>query len=46
MSARIGINGFGRMGRLALRTGWGHTGLSFVHINEVAGGAATAARTC
>ena len=43
MSARIGINGFGRMGRLALRAGWGRTGLSFVHINEVAGGAATAA---
>ncbi|MEQ1731796.1 MAG: glyceraldehyde 3-phosphate dehydrogenase NAD-binding domain-containing protein, partial [Vicinamibacterales bacterium] len=43
MSVRIGINGFGRMGRLSLRAGWGRTGLSFVHINEVAGGAATAA---
>ncbi len=43
MSIRIGINGFGRMGRLALRAGWGRPDLSFVHINEVAGGAATAA---
>src|SRR5471030_1395031 len=40
---RIGINGFGRMGRLALRAGWGRPDLQFVHINEVAGGAATAA---
>jgi len=43
MSIRIGINGFGRMGRLALRAGWGRPDLSFVHINEVAGGSATAA---
>ncbi len=40
---RIGINGFGRMGRLALRAGWGRPDLEFVHINEVAGGADTAA---
>ena len=40
---RVGINGFGRMGRLALRAGWGRPGLEFVHINEIAGGAATAA---
>jgi glyceraldehyde 3-phosphate dehydrogenase len=43
MSIRIGINGFGRMGRLALRAGWGHPGLEFVHINEIKGGPATAA---
>lgn len=43
MSTRIGINGFGRMGRLALRAGWGTPGLSFVHINETKGGPATAA---
>jgi glyceraldehyde 3-phosphate dehydrogenase len=43
MSIRIGINGFGRMGRLALRAGWGRRGLEFVHANEVAGGAETAA---
>jgi glyceraldehyde 3-phosphate dehydrogenase len=43
MAIRIGINGFGRMGRLALRAGWGRPDLQFVHINEIAGGAATAA---
>lgn len=43
MSVRVGINGFGRMGRLALRAGWGGADLEFVHINEVKGGAATAA---
>ena len=43
MSIRIGINGFGRMGRLALRAAWGWPGIEFVHINEVKGGAATAA---
>ena len=43
MPARIGINGFGRMGRLALRAGWGRPDLQFVHINEVAGGPETAA---
>ena len=40
---RIGINGFGRMGRLALRAGWDHPELQFVHINEPSGGAETAA---
>lgn len=39
MTARIGINGFGRMGRLALRAGWGRPGIEFVHVNEIAGGA-------
>ena len=43
MRTRIGINGFGRMGRLALRAGWAHDHLEFVHVNEVAGGPATAA---
>jgi glyceraldehyde 3-phosphate dehydrogenase len=43
MPARIGINGFGRMGRLALRAGWGRPDLRFVHINEVAGGPETVA---
>jgi len=38
---RVGINGFGRMGRLALRAGWG--ALEFAQINEVAGDAGTAA---
>ena len=40
---RIGINGFGRMGRLALRAGWGRDDLRFVHVNEVAGDAETCA---
>jgi glyceraldehyde 3-phosphate dehydrogenase len=41
--ARIGINGFGRMGRLALRAAWGRLDLEFAHINEANGDAATAA---
>ena len=41
--ARVGINGFGRMGRLALRAAWGWPELEFVHINELTGDAATAA---
>ncbi len=41
--ARVGINGFGRMGRLALRAGWGRPDLQFVHVNEIAGGADVAA---
>jgi glyceraldehyde 3-phosphate dehydrogenase len=38
MSTRIGINGFGRMGRLVLRAAWGWPDLDFVHINEIEGG--------
>ena len=36
MTVRIGINGFGRMGRLGLRAGWGRAGLSVVRVNEIA----------
>ena len=43
MSTRVAINGFGRMGRLALRAGWGRPDVEFVAINEPKGGAATAA---
>src|SRR5687768_13532068 len=43
MPLRIGINGFGRMGRLALRAGWDRADLSFVHINEIASDPAGAA---
>jgi glyceraldehyde 3-phosphate dehydrogenase len=43
VSIRIGINGFGRMGRLVLRAAWGWPELEFVHINEVQGGSETAA---
>ena len=41
MTIRVGINGFGRMGRLTLRAAWGQPGLEFVHINDPAGDAAT-----
>jgi glyceraldehyde 3-phosphate dehydrogenase len=43
MPTRIGINGFGRMGRLALRAGWDSSELEFVHVNEIAGGATAGA---
>lgn len=35
MSIRIGINGFGRMGRLALRAGWAREGLAWTRVNEI-----------
>lgn len=34
MTTRIGINGFGRMGRLALRAAWGWPELEFAHVND------------
>jgi len=40
---RIGINGFGRMGRLVYRVAWDWPGFEWVLINEVKGGAACAA---
>jgi len=40
---RIGINGFGRMGRLTLRAAWGCPDLAFTRVNEVKGDAGTAA---
>ena len=43
MIARIGINGFGRIGRLAVRGMRHHPELELVHVNELHGGAATAA---
>ncbi|MDB4987547.1 MAG: glyceraldehyde-3-phosphate dehydrogenase, type [Myxococcaceae bacterium] len=43
MTARIGINGFGRMGRLALRAAWGSADVEFVHVNELMGDSTTAA---
>lgn len=39
MKTRIGINGFGRMGRLVLRAAWSRPDLEIVHINEIGGGA-------
>ncbi|WP_029010069.1 ArsJ-associated glyceraldehyde-3-phosphate dehydrogenase [Azospirillum halopraeferens] len=43
MTVRVGINGFGRMGRLALRAAHGNPDITIVHINEVKGGPAAAA---
>ncbi|OKH31255.1 type I glyceraldehyde-3-phosphate dehydrogenase [Calothrix sp. HK-06] len=43
MTIRVGINGFGRIGRLALRAAWGWSDIEFVHINEIKGGAVTSA---
>jgi glyceraldehyde 3-phosphate dehydrogenase len=43
MTARVGINGFGRMGRLGLRAGWGSAELAFVRVNEIAADAAGSA---
>jgi glyceraldehyde 3-phosphate dehydrogenase len=35
MTIRVGINGFGRMGRLVLRAGWNNDTYQIVRINEV-----------
>jgi glyceraldehyde 3-phosphate dehydrogenase len=43
MGVRIGINGFGRIGRLALRAAWGRGGITIAQINELKGDAATSA---
>ncbi|MCF6261420.1 MAG: ArsJ-associated glyceraldehyde-3-phosphate dehydrogenase [Gammaproteobacteria bacterium] len=40
MAIRVGINGFGRMGKMVLRAGWDCAELEFVHINDSAGDAA------
>lgn len=40
---RVAINGFGRMGRLALRVGWDFDELEFVYINEISGDATCSA---
>jgi len=39
MTVRVGINGFGRMGRLALRAAWGWPEFEFVKINDPAAAA-------
>lgn len=43
MTIKVAINGFGRMGRLALREAWSWPEIEIVHINEVMGDATTAA---
>jgi glyceraldehyde 3-phosphate dehydrogenase len=40
---KIGINGFGRMGRLTLRAGWSNPELEFVQVNDPGADAATLA---
>lgn len=41
MAIKVGINGFGRIGRLALRAAWGWPEMEFIQINDPAGDAAT-----
>ncbi len=41
MAIKVGINGFGRIGRLALRAAYAWPEFEFVHINDPAGDAAT-----
>lgn len=41
MAIKIGINGFGRIGRLTLRAAWGNPAFEFVQINDPIGSTAT-----
>lgn len=43
MTIKVGINGFGRMGRLAMRAAWAMPEVEFVQINDPAGNAETLA---
>ncbi|MBV1911909.1 MAG: ArsJ-associated glyceraldehyde-3-phosphate dehydrogenase [Kangiellaceae bacterium] len=43
MTIKIGINGFGRMGRLALRAIWSRSNFTVIQINDPAGNAETMA---
>lgn len=43
MTVKIGINGFGRIGRLVLRAGFDQVGFEFIQINDPAADAVTAA---
>ncbi len=36
MTVKVGINGFGRMGRLGFRVGWNHNAYEIIKINEIA----------
>jgi len=40
---KLGINGFGRIGRLVFRALWGRPGIEIVHVNDCGGDATTAA---
>jgi len=35
MGVRVGINGFGRIGRLVLKAGWGHKNIEWVAVNDL-----------
>jgi hypothetical protein len=41
---KIGINGFGRIGRLVFRALWGRPGIEIVQVNDPGGDAATGGR--
>ena len=43
MQINVGINGFGRMGRLATRVAWGNAEFRLVQVNEIAADAAASA---
>ena len=43
MAIRVGINGFGRIGRLAMRVAWDSDLIEVVHVNEIAGNLESAA---
>ena len=41
MAIKVGINGFGRIGRLTLRVAFDWEGIEFIHVNDPAGDAET-----
>lgn len=41
MAIKVGINGFGRIGRLTLRAAFDWEGIEFIHVNDPAGDAET-----
>jgi len=41
MTIKVGINGFGRIGRLCLRAAWDWTDIEFIQLNDPAGDAET-----
>lgn len=43
MTVKLGINGCGRIGRLALRAAWHWPDVEFVHVNDIGGDAEAAA---
>jgi glyceraldehyde-3-phosphate dehydrogenase (arsenate-transferring) len=41
VEVKVGVNGFGRMGRLTMRAAWGMEGVRFVQVNDPSGDART-----